>query len=126
MSARDNVRILLVDDRETVRRGLRMRLDVEPALEVVGEADCGPDAVALVVVTEPDVVLMDVRMPGGDGIAAVAAIRTAAPGVRVVMLSLYDDPASRAAAEAAGAVAFVGKHDPERALLDTIRRVVAR
>lgn len=121
MSSRDKTRILLVDDQPTIRRGLRMRLELEPWLTVVGEASCGPEAVRAAAETGPDVVVMDVVMPGGDGIEATVALLTADPRVRVVVLSLYDDEATRAAAARAGAVAFVAKHDPQGALLDAIR-----
>jgi YesN/AraC family two-component response regulator len=88
--------IVLVDDQATVRRGLRMRLTIEPDMEVVGEAESGEAALRLVRFVSPDVVLMDIEMPDMDGIAATAALRATAPHVAVVILSLYEDARTRA------------------------------
>ena len=123
MPGRDKIRILLVDDQETIRRGLRMRLSLERDLDVVAEAADGNAALSLVGNAHPDVVLMDVHMPGGDGIAATEAMRSCAPDAAVVMLSLYDDQATVARALEAGARAFVAKHQADQLLLPTIRRV---
>ncbi len=119
------ISIVLVDDQATVRRGLRMRLTIEADVEVVGEAGSGEAALRLVRSLSPDVVLMDVEMPGMDGIDATAALRAAAPQVAVVVLSLYDDARTRARAREAGAAAFVAKHQAKTTLLATIRRVVS-
>ena len=116
------IRLLVVDDLPCVRRGLRMRLSIEPDLEVVGEADCGAEALALVPTLHPDVVLMDVAMPGMDGMAATTALRRLDPHSAVVILTLADSPEARATAEALGAAAFVGKHEGTEALLAAIRR----
>lgn len=116
------VRVLLVDDQEPVRRGLKMRLEVEPDLEVVGEAADGREVVEAVLELAPDVVLMDLAMRVVDGIAATAALRAAAPRVAVVMLSLHDDAETRERALEAGAAGFVGKHEAERKLVEEIRR----
>ena len=119
------ISIVLVDDQATVRRGLRMRLTIEADVEVVGEAGSGEAALRLVRSLSPDVVLMDVEMPGMDGIDATAALCAAAPQVAVVVLSLYDDARTRARAREAGAAAFVAKHQAKTTLLATIRRVVS-
>ena len=119
------ISIVLVDDQATARRGLRMRLTIEADVEVVGEAGSGEAALRLVRSLSPDVVLMDVEMPGMDGIDATAALRAAAPQVAVVVLSLYDDARTRARAREAGAAAFVAKHQAKTTLLATIRRVVS-
>ena len=106
------IRLLLVDDQQGVRQGLRMRLTLEPDITVVGEANTGEQVLALVQSLAPDIVLMDVEMPGMDGIAAMAALQecTDAPLQSVVvMLSIHDDSLTRARAQAAGAVAFVEK-----------------
>jgi DNA-binding NarL/FixJ family response regulator len=116
---------VLVDDQATVRRGLRMRLSMEPDVEVVGEAESGEAALRLVRALSPDVVLMDVEMPGMDGIVATAALRATAPHVAVVILSLYDDVRTQARAREAGAAAFVAKHQAKSPLLATIRRVAS-
>ena len=117
------VRVLVVDDQEMVRRGLGMRLEIEPDLEVVGEATDGTGAVDATAAHAPDVVIMDVRMEGVDGIEATAALGLAYPEVAVVVLTLQDDEATRVRAEAAGAAGFVGKHQPEGELVEEIRRV---
>jgi DNA-binding NarL/FixJ family response regulator len=116
------ITVLLVDDQPVMRSGLRMRLELEPDMAIIGEAGDGATALALARETHPDVVIMDIEMPGMDGIAATAAIRSAVPESAVVIHSLYDDVATQARARAAGAVAFVGKHRLEAPLLDAIRK----
>jgi DNA-binding NarL/FixJ family response regulator len=116
------VRLLLVDAQPAVRKGLRMRLTLEPDLEVVGEAGGADEAISLVKALGPDVVLMDVEMPDADGIAATETMRAVAPGSAVVIFTLLDDTATRARARAAGAAAFVAKHQTEETLLAAIRR----
>lgn len=116
------VRVLVVDDQEMVRRGLEMRLGIEPDVEVVGEAEDGAGAVAGAAALAPDVVLMDLRMAGVDGIEVTAALKLDHPGVAVVVLTLQDDEATRGRAAAAGAAGFVGKHQPEGDLIEEIRR----
>jgi DNA-binding NarL/FixJ family response regulator len=115
--------VLLVDDRPTVRRGLRMWLEVEPEVSVVGEAADGEEAVSLAEKLRPDVVLMDVKMPGVDGIEATGKLQAVDPCIAVVILSLYDDIDTRARARNAGAAAFVAKHRIKPELLVTIRRL---
>jgi NarL family two-component system response regulator LiaR len=115
------ITILLVDDQPAVRRGLRMRLALEPDVTVVGEADDGVMALDLARTLRPDVVIMDVVMPGLDGLDATAQMRVAAPASAVVVLSLYDDSGTRARAAECGAVAFVGKHETPDTLPAAIR-----
>ena len=117
------IRLLLVDDRPTIRRGLRIWLALEPNLEVVGEASDGAEAISLARALHPDAVLMDVEMPGMDGISATAALRSVVPQSAVVILTLYDDAATRTRAQKAGAAAFVAKYQMEETLLAEIRRV---
>lgn len=116
------IRLLLVDDEPAIRRGLRMRLALESDVEVVGEAGDGVSALDLVQRLAPQVVLMDVEMPGLDGIAATTELRSRPTGPAVVMLSMHDDAATVARALAAGAAAFVAKHSIDAGLLTAIRQ----
>ncbi len=113
--------VLLVDDQPALRRGLRLRLAIEPDIAVIGEAGDGQAAVDLAGTLAPDVVVMDVTMPGLDGIAATRALREAVPGSAVVILTLHDDTATRSRALAAGAIALIAKHQPPNDLLAAIR-----
>jgi len=118
------IRILLVDDQPLVRQGVRMRLGLESDFEIIGEADDGASAIEAVHLLGPDVVLMDVEMPRMDGLTATKAICAIAPQCRVIVVSLHSDAPTRTQALAAGAAAFVSKHDGEEALIETIRRAV--
>lgn len=115
------IRVILVDDVEPVRQALRERLNFEPDIEVIGEADNGEAALALAARLQPDVVVLDIKMPQGDGITTARQLGALAPGSRIVMLSLYDDPVNRAKAKEAGAAAFIAKQDDETNLLSAIR-----
>jgi DNA-binding NarL/FixJ family response regulator len=103
-----------------------MQLALEPDLKVVGEAEDGEQVLALAAQLHPDVILMDVELPLMDGITATARLRVADPKCAVVILSLYDDAKTRAAAQAAGAVAFVGKQESSETLLAAIRQATTR
>jgi DNA-binding NarL/FixJ family response regulator len=116
------ITILVVDDEPIVREGLRMRLSAEVDMTIVGEAADGQNALALAAVHHPNVVLVDVNMPRTDGILVTRALRAANPEAAVVMLSIHDDPATRACAAAAGAAAFVTKRGALSELLGAIRR----
>lgn len=120
------IRLLLVDDEAAVRRGLRMQLELEPDVQVVGEAGDGAAALDLTPRLEPDVVLMDIRMRGMDGIAAVRKLKQLVPTIPVIMLSLHDDEHTRAEATAAGAWGFVGKCEASPRLLQAIRAAAGR
>jgi len=115
------IRLLLVDDQPQVRRGLMMRLALEPDVEVVGEAGDAERAIELARSLRPDVIIMDVELPGMDGIDATRALRNALPQTAIVMLSLHDDNETVARAKAAGATSFVAKHRMEGPLLAAIR-----
>jgi DNA-binding NarL/FixJ family response regulator len=113
--------VLVVDDHVIVRQGLRGMLAAEPDLDVVGEAGSGPEAVALVAARAPDVVLMDLRMPGGDGVAATRAITEQHPGTRVVVLTTYDTDADILRAVEAGAAGYLLKDCSQAELTSAIR-----
>ena len=119
------IKLLLVDDQSIVRQGLRRRLLLEPDILVVGEASSGEEALELVQSLDPDIVLMDVEMPGMDGITATEAMRDSTPQSTVVMMSIHDDVRTRALALAAGAAAFVEKRGAVEVLLATIRQLAS-
>jgi DNA-binding NarL/FixJ family response regulator len=121
------IRVLIADDQALVRRGFRLILEIEPDLEVVGEAADGAEAVAACLDLHPDVVLMDVRMPGLDGIAATKRITEDpdAPPTRVVMLTTFDMDQYVYDALQAGASGFLLKDVQPELLIAGIRAVHA-
>jgi DNA-binding NarL/FixJ family response regulator len=120
-----SVRVLLVDDDALVRAGLRMILSSAPDLELVGEADDGARAVAAVREHRPDVVLMDIRMPEMDGIAATAALRRLDTPPQVIVLTTYQADDQVLSALRAGASGFLLKHTPPAEIVNAIRLVAA-
>jgi DNA-binding NarL/FixJ family response regulator len=119
------VRVLIVDDQALVRAGFRMILEAEPGMEVVGEAADGEAAVSAVELTRPDVVLMDVRMPNLDGIAATRRILAADFAPKVLMLTTFDADEYIYEAFRAGACGFLLKDAPPERLVEGIRTVAA-
>ncbi|MFI7637612.1 response regulator [Nonomuraea sp. NPDC049400] len=119
------IRVLLADDQKLVRVGLRMLCESDPEIEVVGEAGDGREAVHLAAESLPDVILMDLRMPGVDGITATGRIMAARPSSRVVVLTTFDDDDHLYPALAAGAFGFLVKDSPPGDLLAALRRAVA-
>jgi DNA-binding NarL/FixJ family response regulator len=119
------IRVVLVDDQQLVRAGFRMVIDSQTDLHVVGEAADGADAVRVVAATPCDVVLMDVRMPGLDGIEATRRITSASAdgGPRVVVLTTFDLDEYVVSAIAAGASGFLLKDAPPEELLAAVRTV---
>lgn len=122
------VRVLIVDDASEVRQALGTLLPLAGAaaglaVEVVGEAGDGRGAVEQVAALRPDVVLMDLEMPGMDGYAATRAVKANRPLTRVVVLTVHGDAASRASAREAGADEVVEKGTPIATLLETIGAV---
>lgn len=115
------IKLLLVDDDPDVRCGLRMRLGLEPDIDIAGEAGDGAAAIREAKAKRPDVVVMDVQMPGMDGLEAAAALRREFPDIRVIMLSIHDSPGVRHRASECGASGFVGKHQSTDSLLAAIR-----
>jgi DNA-binding NarL/FixJ family response regulator len=115
------IRVLLADDHPVVREGLRGMLAAEQGIAVVAEAASGAEAVAMAAMHRPDVVLMDLRMPHGDGVEATAAILAATPGARIVVLTTYETDADIVRAVEAGAVGYLLKDATTAALGDAIR-----
>jgi DNA-binding NarL/FixJ family response regulator len=120
-----NLRVLLVDDQSLVRMGFRMVLDAEPDLTVVGEASDGREAVQRAAELRPDIVLMDVRMPGMDGLAATREIVAARPESRVIVLTTFDLDEYAFGGLRAGASGFLLKDARPAELLGAIRSVAA-
>jgi DNA-binding NarL/FixJ family response regulator len=119
------IRVVLVDDQQMVRAGFRMVIDSQPDLTVVGEAGDGGAAVALLRSTPADVVLMDVRMPGTDGIEATRQVTALPDPPRVVVLTTFDLDEYVVAAIGAGASGFLLKDAPPEEMLDAVRTVHA-
>jgi DNA-binding NarL/FixJ family response regulator len=115
------IRIVVADDHPIVRDGLRTMLSAVPDFEVVGEAASGPEAVVRVRDTDPDVVVMDLRMPGGDGVAAVRQLKAVGARAAVLVLTTYDTDLDTVAAIEAGAAGYLLKEAPARELVDAVR-----
>ncbi|MBB5802801.1 DNA-binding NarL/FixJ family response regulator [Saccharothrix ecbatanensis] len=121
MSASESaVRVLIVDDQALFREALATLLEVQPEIEVVGEAGNGEEAVRRCAELRPDVVLMDLRMPVLDGIAATDRLRVEQPGVRVLALTTFDDDADVFAALRAGAVGYLLKDVSSARLVEAL------
>ena len=119
------IRVALVDDQAMVRAGLRMILESEADITVCGEAADGADAVGLAAATEPHVMLMDIRMPGVDGIAATKAVLAQCPNIRVVILTTFDDDEHVYEALRAGASGFLLKSADGDTLVNAVRLVAS-
>ena len=119
------IRVLLVDDHAILRSGLRRVLDSEPDIEVVGEAENAERAVFEAMANTPDVVVMDVVMPGMSGIDGTPALLQAVPGAKVLVLSMQDDPRYVRQAFEAGASGYVLKEAADTEVVGAIRSVAA-
>jgi two-component system response regulator DesR len=119
------IRLLLADDQALVRGALSALLGLEPDLEVVAEVGSGDEVVAAVLEHCPDVALLDVEMPGMDGITATAEVRRASPDTRVLIVTTFGRPGYLRRALQAGASGFVVKDTPAPQLADAVRRVHA-
>ena len=117
-------RLLIADDHDLVRRGLRGLLRREPDFEIVGEAKDGREAVELGLSLSPDLVLMDVRMPGMDGLQATRAIKARRPEIGVLMVTMHDDPDYMLEAIRAGAAGYVLKDASWEDLTASVRRAL--
>lgn len=117
------IKIVLVDDQVLIREGLRILLPLQGNLEIVGEASNGNEAIAVVQHTQPDVVLMDVRMPLLDGVAATRALRELVPQCRILLLTTFDDNEYVFEGLRAGAAGYLLKDTPSDKLAEAIRTV---
>jgi two-component system response regulator DesR len=117
------IRLLLADDQNLVRTALAALLDLEDDFEVVAQVGRGDEVVAAALEARPDVALLDIEMPGMDGLAAAAAITHEVPGCRLIMLTAFGRPGYLRRAMEAGASGFVVKDAPAEQLADAVRRV---
>lgn len=117
------IRLVIVDDQAMLRGALSALLELEGDMQVVGVAGDGDEAVRAVAQEAPDVCLMDIQMPGMDGIEATRAVRAASPGTRVLIVTTFARPGYLRAALDAGAAGFVVKDAPAEQLADAVRRV---
>jgi len=119
------LRVLIADDHPMMREGIAASLTAHGGIEVVAQASDGDEAIHLFTRLRPDVALVDLQMPGKDGLEAIRAIRSLHPGARLVVLTTYDGDARIAAALKAGAAAYLLKNVPGRDLAATVREVHA-
>lgn len=117
------IRVLLVDDQSIIRQGLKVLLELEPDLQIVGEADNGQTAIELVDTLQPDIVLMDIRMPIMDGVAATQAINARFAGTKILVLTTFNDDEYVAAALKYGAMGYLLKDTPSDELAAAIRAI---
>jgi DNA-binding NarL/FixJ family response regulator len=121
----ESIRVLLVDDQKLMREGLRVLLELEPHLDVVGEALDGQGALEAYAALQPDVVLMDIRMPGMDGVEATWRLRERWPQARVIILTTFDDDEYVFEGLRAGALGYLLKDVSGQELAEAIRTVAA-
>mgnify|MGYP001056114894 CR=1 FL=1 len=119
------IRIVLADDQAMLRGAVAAWLDLEPDMRVVGAAGDGAEAIRVVAATRPDICLMDIQMPGVDGLEATRALRSASPGTRILIVTTFARPGYLRAALDAGAHGFVVKDASVEQLADAVRRVHA-
>ncbi len=124
-AAETPIRLLLVDDQALIRGAMGALLDLEPDLEVAGDAGDAEQAASEAARLRPDVCLMDIQLPGADGIEATTAVRRASPETRVLIVTTFARPGYLHAALAAGASGFIVKDAPADQLADAVRRVHA-
>jgi len=118
------IRVILVDDHMVMRQGLAALLRAEPGIEVIGEASDGQSALDLTRGLRPDVVLMDLSMPGMDGIQVTQVLHKELPEIFIIGLSMFKEVEQQAAMLEAGAVKYLTKSGPSEAIIDAIRACV--
>jgi DNA-binding NarL/FixJ family response regulator len=116
-------RVLVADDHAVLRAGLRLLIDTQPDMETVGEAGDFPEALRLARTARPDVLILDLTMPGGTGVKTIERLVKECPQARVLVLTMHDDPSYLRAALAAGAFGYVVKKAADSELLSAIRAV---
>jgi two-component system response regulator NreC len=119
----DSVNVAIADDHGVVRGGLRLLLHQQEGFHVIGEAEDVPGTLRLCEARRPDVLVLDLNMPGGSSIEAIPMIRERSPGTRVVVLTMQDDPSYARAALQAGADGYVLKESAESELVNAVRQV---
>ena len=121
----ERLRVLVADDHDLYRRGMRAVIGLEDDIEIVGEAANGVEVVDLAISMVPDVVLMDVRMPVLDGIAACSQIKAAVPSAKIIMLTVSDEESDLFEALRAGASGYLLKDEPAEGVAESVRAVLA-
>jgi two-component system response regulator NreC len=121
----DTIRIMLVDDHDIVRTGLRSYLETQPGMEVVAEARNGEEAILMAVQAQPNIILMDITMPGLDGLEATRQLKTLAPGSLVLALTVHEDKQYFMEMLAAGASGYLTKQAAADELVSAIRAVAS-
>jgi two-component system response regulator NreC len=125
MSTDDTLRVVIADDHSVVRRGLRQLLEAEVGLEVVAEAGDVESAMRYVRGHHPDVLVLDLNMPGGSSLDAIPEIRAQAPATQIVVLTMQDEPAYARQALSAGVLGYVLKDAADSELVEAIKRAAA-
>ena len=123
-SERDRIQVVIADDHPVVREGLRSLLLTAADMEVIGEAGTGAEAVARAQALQPEVMLLDIRMPGGNGLAVLKQIKAVSPGTSVIMVTMHDNPDYISRAITAGAAGYVLKEASRQDFLTAIRTVL--
>lgn len=119
------MRVVIVDDHSLLRAGLRLLLAAHEGIDVVAEVSCGEDCLDVVAALHPDVVMMDLSMPGAGGLETTARLREAAPGTKIVILTRFSDYAHMREALDSGAAGYVLKSSPPEQLIDALRTVAS-
>ena len=120
----EKIKLLIVDDLDHVRQGLKTLLNLSEDLEIIGEAVNGFEAIGMAMVLNPDVILMDYEMPKLNGIEAAKVAKNHNPDIQIVMISIHDSDEIRNKAIEAGVTAFENKATPADELMDKIRSVI--